>query len=360
MATLAERVDALRTDFALDDAQTIPDLVKIISQATNNVESVAGKPLAEQVRILFESVHGPVSEAGALVEVAEDGAAPPVAMGVPIDDMPPPAVVEGQAVVGGPQTIATMTTTVSRAIQDAIAQGAPTYNNGDATGCYNIYRRTAEAMVARLGDGRERALMLAALQQAALEAESASARNAAWTMRHCFDALRSSQTTLEGMPVSSSAATHAELASTAARASTSTDLAVPGAASGGRTTTLKHAIADAIDKGAPVYNRHNHAGCYYIYRRTAEEMLQRLDERKPSRRQLEGALARARALADPRGPNDSDGAAWTMRHCFDGLMAARDDPVLAGGMPPAAAIKREPGFPMGGGGPEASSCCVVA
>ena len=356
MATFAERVDALRADFAISGEQPIHEIVKVVSRATN--VQVDGKPLAEQVRILFESVHGPVAEAGAAT-VAE-----PVAMGVPIDDVPP-AIVEGQ-VVGATGGAAVATTTVSQAISDAIAIGAPTYNNGDATGCYLIYRRTAEDMVVRLGDDRERALLVAALQQAALEAEAGSARTAAWTMRRCFDALRGSHETLEAMPAAAEAVANslgARGTHAAAAAAASASTRASASTSAASKTTLKHAIADAIDKGAPVYNRRNHAGCYYIYHRTAEEIVQRLDERMPCKRKLQGALVRARSLADPRGPSDPDGAAWTMRLCFDELMGGRDDPLLASGMPPAAAIKREAGFPTRSGqaqGAEASSCCVVA
>lgn len=70
-------------------------------------------------------------------------------------------------------------------------------------------------------------------------------------------------------------------------------------------------------------------------------------------------LAAALASANPNGCGDDNRAAWAMRRCFDELLAGASDPGLAEGMPTAAQIRREAGFPnrMDAG---SSSCCVIA
>jgi len=78
-------------------------------------------------------------------------------------------------------------------IRRAIMHGAPTYNEGNHAGCYQLYRDAAEEQL------RTRALSLgpatvARLSVALARAESASSPTLrAWTMRHAFDDLLGAQ-----------------------------------------------------------------------------------------------------------------------------------------------------------------------
>lgn len=81
-------------------------------------------------------------------------------------------------------------------------------------------------------------------------------------------------------------------------------------------TLVARRISDAIQLGAPTYNRGDFLGCYQIYERTARE--------------IEGALPAScdgprRALRDGRqvaATRPTPAAqAWAMRDAFDGLMS---------------------------------------
>lgn len=384
MATLAERVDALKTDFAVPGTN-IPSLVEHVADRLGMADEISNQPLGEQVRLLYESVHGSTALATA---AASDGDAPPIAMGVPIEssdivEATPATSTWTSFIMGESSDVATVTgslmlleqppitnnptRSVDAAIMDAIRIGAPTYNAGDISGCYFMYRRTAEEIVARIAQPRAAELLKSALLQAALEAEAGSARRAAWTMRRAFDECLRRRSSLSGealvnMPSARalfserSSARDASITSITATAGRA-PLAVVAAGGASSTTTAKRAIEAAIEIGAPVYNRRNKSGCYYIYKRTAEEMHGRLAD-GPTRARIERALARARTLAD--GAGDDDGAAWAMRRCFDELLAGSANPRLEG-MPTARAIRQEPEFPAGGtGAAVGSSCCVIA
>jgi hypothetical protein len=80
---------------------------------------------------------------------------------------------------------------VNSRIVQAISVGAPAYNAGDVAGCLRIYRHTAEAIIALLGNEAACAPVVARLQRALEESASADVSTAAWTMRHAFDALLS-------------------------------------------------------------------------------------------------------------------------------------------------------------------------
>jgi serine/threonine-protein kinase len=82
---------------------------------------------------------------------------------------------------------------------------------------------------------------------------------------------------------------------------------------------LLEAIRRAIMHGAPTYNEGNHAGCYQIYRDTADEQLRtRAGILGPATvARLSVALARAESAGSPTL------RAWTMRHAFDDLLGAQ-------------------------------------
>ena len=71
------------------------------------------------------------------------------------------------------------------AITKAISEGVPKFNNGDALGCFNVYREVSNALVRTpqaLPHGAA-----ARLQSALDGSNSGSAQDRAWTMRHALD-----------------------------------------------------------------------------------------------------------------------------------------------------------------------------
>ena len=276
MSTLLAKADALRADFALPNDAAFPEIVNVVSRQLGK-EPPPGT-LAEQLDQLYREVHGESGSSSATTgNVANASAAeePPVVMGVPIGIGTSGAGTAGASAStsGALQSIKT----VADAIQEAIAIGAPTYNNGDHFGCYFIYKRVAEEICARLpsAEPTRRALELA-VDQAEAQANGGSARRGAWTMRYTFDDLRATPATpvLEGMPTA--ARLFAEYtpppAVADARASRAARSACPRSSTA-PATTVKGALAAAIEVGAPTYNRGNHAGCFYVYYRTAMEVI---------------------------------------------------------------------------------------
>ena len=199
--SLASQVDTLRADFSLPADGTIPSVVQLVSSAVGL--DVKDKPMAEQVKILYESIHGATTTSSG---EGEGDPAVPIAMGVLVGSSE--AVPADALPVLDPQSSAVMTgtttLTVSKSISDAIQLGAPAYNNGDAAGCYYIYKRTGEEIVARRNGSshsRIREGFICALLQAALEADGAGGmRRAAWTMRRTMDEFRTSSAALPRMP----------------------------------------------------------------------------------------------------------------------------------------------------------------
>lgn len=92
---------------------------------------------------------------------------------------------------GSSSKVPTVDPALIEAIQGAIVLGAPTYNSGDHSGCYETYRRVAIAELSRKGPTlgmAERARLEVALEEAS---RAAFPTLAAWTMRHAFDDLTS-------------------------------------------------------------------------------------------------------------------------------------------------------------------------
>ena len=90
---------------------------------------------------------------------------------------------------------------------------------------------------------------------------------------------------------------------------------VPTSSAAGDSTPLHSAISGAIRIGAPAFNHGDHHGCYFIYRRTAEECVARLSDSAVSDA-LRAALERAATQATSGGNHGRSGptqAAWTMR-----------------------------------------------
>ncbi|WP_338867566.1 serine protease [Myxococcus stipitatus] len=75
-------------------------------------------------------------------------------------------------------------------------------------------------------------------------------------------------------------------------------------------TTLGH----AINTGAPAYNRGDADGCYRLYARTAERLIDSCEAFPGAQHALRDGLRRCEALPD------SDDRAWALRDTFDGLL----------------------------------------
>mmetsp|Transcript_25179 Transcript_25179/g.41431 ORF Transcript_25179/g.41431 Transcript_25179/m.41431 type:complete len:290 (-) Transcript_25179:550-1419(-) len=74
----------------------------------------------------------------------------------------------------------------ARSIRDAISRGVPLFNSGNVSECYSVYQSTASEILQKVGtqlNDVHRSLLSNALERA----QSQSAKDAAWTMRHAFD-----------------------------------------------------------------------------------------------------------------------------------------------------------------------------
>lgn len=111
---------------------------------------------------------------------------------------------------------------------------------------------------------------------------------------------------------------------------------------------VKLALLRAINLGAPTFNSGNIEGCRYIYYRTAEEIVLRLDEPSAEDNAVREALVQA-----IQSTEDQDGstAAFSLRQTFDSILQGDVDPDLDasshGPMPTAWSIRSEPWFPEG-------------
>jgi S1-C subfamily serine protease len=75
-------------------------------------------------------------------------------------------------------------------------------------------------------------------------------------------------------------------------------------------STLSH----AINAGAPAYNRGDVEGCYRLYARTAEQLIDERGDCPGAQRALRDGLLRCVELSD------ADERAWALRDTFDGLL----------------------------------------
>ena len=355
MATMAEKVAALRTDFGLADGTP---LISVIEHGKTQLGDVSlDGPIAAQVDKLYDQIHG----GGELPQ----SSGPPVVQGVVVVDQ---GVAVGVPTQASSMPPANMPSTLLRdAIGDAISIGAPVYNDGDHAGCYFIYMRTVEEVLARMSHQD----LAVALSTAASQAQSGGGRGvtrAAWTMRRVMDEAKDGQharAALPGMPSAQAIWASRGRSSIVSEASAThvTQADAPPVERGGGPRSVKEAISGAIRVGAPTYNAGNKAGCYYIYMRTAEEMARHLGADEPTfggssrypptSRTLEQALGQAAAVGD------ADGAAWVMRRCFDNLSMRPTNARLGAGMPSARALCSEAGFPGRASGGKSKGCVVA-
>ena len=265
----------------------------------------------------------------------------------------PPGYVVGQRVSVRAFSPTSTTSTVKKAFADAIAIGAPAYNNGVHDGCYAIYRATCEEIVARVSSEPTRQVLQQALDVAARQALG-DPTSAAWTMRRTMDQLMTPGSRslargiveagvnerIENMPEAQVLwESRQSLVRAATRTAVPTELfsapappvARPTAVRAGRDAgRTKKSIKDAIAIGAPAYNHGNTAGCYYLYRRTGEEIVARLEGGggggSAAARALQGLLKSA--LLQAALESEAGGArraAWTVRRAFDELLRQREE-----------------------------------
>ncbi len=83
-----------------------------------------------------------------------------------------------------------------REISAAISQGAPTYNEGDHEGCFNIYKQVAEKILKECTVAGVKRELHSALETVS---KQASATKRAWTLRHAFDAILQGNIDTEGL-----------------------------------------------------------------------------------------------------------------------------------------------------------------
>lgn len=183
-----------------------------------------------------------------------------------------------------------------REIGAAIDKGAPTYNEGDHSGCYNIYKQTAENIVEDCGVLIIQLKLRSALEEAASQ-ESFTDR--AWTMRHTFDTILSGVFDVADF-IKDDAPADAKDEEEEEEEGMSYEEAC-------------HEISTAISKGAPAYNEGDHSRCYNIYKQTADRIVECCS--------IEGVLRELRtALEDASKQESFTARAWTIRHAFDAVL----------------------------------------
>ena len=185
-------------------------------------------------------------------------------------------------------------------ISAAISKGAPTYNSGDHSGCYDIYKQTAEKIAEHcFVDSVQRVLRLA-LDRVT---EQSSFTNRAWTLRHVFDAIVSGE-------FDTTDSSESEMPKGGGEDPPASEDA----------SVLRMGYKDAcrvilatINKGAPTYNSGDHSGCYDIYKETAENILELC---------LVDSIQQVLRLALDRTTEQSNvtDRAWTIRHAFDAIL----------------------------------------
>jgi len=161
----------------------------------------------------------------------------------------------------------------------AIQIGAPSYNAGDHRGCYEVYACTARLMLLVPGaEGAKRRLDRALRD--CLEMNDPDAQ--AWAMRHGFDDVLAGTF---GPPITDAS------------------------------RTIRNQIIRAIQVGAPTYNAGDHQGCYDIYARTANRIVQTAKGSPESKQAL------CEALQECQQEDSVTERAWIMRRVFDRILA---------------------------------------
>lgn len=202
-------------------------------------------------------------------------------------------------------------------ISAAISRGAPTYNSGNHSGCYNIYRQTAEKIVDRCSVSVIQQKLRLALD---LASNQESFTDRAWTMRHSFDSILSLRNAVVvlGLP--------GDKEDEGVGDGEEEEVDDSGAGAEEEGMGYKDAcreISDAISNGAPTYNSGDHEGCFNIYKQAAEKILEECTV-KGVQRVLRSALDQVAEQPS------STMCAWTLRHAFDAILEGRISDELGG------------------------------
>eukprot|EP00927_Polykrikos_kofoidii_P078225 TRINITY_DN75078_c0_g1_i1.p1 TRINITY_DN75078_c0_g1~~TRINITY_DN75078_c0_g1_i1.p1 ORF type:complete len:438 (+),score=53.68 TRINITY_DN75078_c0_g1_i1:145-1314(+) len=190
----------------------------------------------------------------------------------------------------------------ARVIKEAISVGAPAYNAGSIALCADIYEAAAAQLLGTFSNElakeviRSLDVALATSQRLRSGArtfdnvDSRAVEQLAWSFRRSFDAqLRGGQLVSTGRDaIQTKAQSPAQF------------------------------ISQAVELGAPMYNRGDVAGCARIYAETAKSLLERDDLDASARSVLWSALQQS------RNSMNMDSNAWALRRAID---------VVAGGSP---------------------------
>ena len=194
-------------------------------------------------------------------------------------------------------------------IQEAIAVGAPLYNEGQHEACYRIYDSTARELVRR-GSCPGLAKIL---DEGLARADSAAdATPKAWALRDAFDALVDVVDRRERR--SGVQASEHPLPHPPPRAVPHHPVALLSDCGGDDVEKVRSTIGNAINVGAPLYNDGQFEACFRIYSTTSEALQHTLSGCAGVKKALAAGLREAAA----RG--DSVQKAWALRDAFDGLV----------------------------------------
>lgn len=185
---------------------------------------------------------------------------------------------------------------VHRMIQDAIAAGAPVFNQGGHQECSHIYSATAREALKVSDDDSVNGILRAGLDKAR---QSTSSTNAAWALRHAFDQITKHKPTRPN--------------SAKPKTTLANPVSSPAISRCGGQLEVERVLKAAIQRGAPTYNRGDHARCAQIYAAAAEEGVRAAGDDREASGMLRAALEQARLADSPAS------AAWALRHAFDAI-----------------------------------------
>jgi hypothetical protein len=195
--------------------------------------------------------------------------------------------------------------TIEETIADAIAIGAPLYNEGDHEGCFRIYESTALDLDRKLATcTKVRSALLDGVKRAAT-ADGFTFK--AWAMRDAFDGVLH---VIAKKMIEDGAVVPAFVPE---RRVPKHDVGLLRGSTPESIARLENAIGDAIHAGAPLYNEGNAEACFRIYQGTVLNLLRTMLAPGP-KSALEAGLERSDAA------KGWEAKAWAMRDTFDGIL----------------------------------------